>query len=212
MFVYCMKQVNYLIGNTGKIGMRRKKKNYLDKATSQANRQLLEFLFTEHAEALRNFLLGRMNRQEDPDDVIQEIFSRLAGRDDLKQRVTGDSRNIRAFLFTCANNYVVDLERRNILFRRYKQVSMLRDQEMVVTASPESIASSREVLESIKQSISSLPAPWRRAFILSRFEYLTYEQIAQRMQISKKTVEKYITRALVQLREVTAQTHGRRDQ
>lgn len=201
-----------MIGNTGKIGMRRKKKNYLDKATSQANRQLLEFLFTEHAEALRNFLLGRMNRQEDPDDVIQEIFSRLAGRDDLKQRVTGDSRNIRAFLFTCANNYVVDLERRNILFRRYKQVSMLRDQEMVVTASPESIASSREVLESIKQSISSLPAPWRRAFILSRFEYLTYEQIAQRMQISKKTVEKYITRALVQLREVTAQTHGRRDQ
>ncbi|WIO74108.1 RNA polymerase sigma factor [Porticoccaceae bacterium LTM1] len=187
----------------------RKKSNVikLKGRRKETNEQVLERLFREHGRALRTFLTGRVRIEEDQEDVIQEIFARMARMDDLQQKLAVNRSDNRAFLFTSANNYVIDQERRKILEKRYQQEHLNQDDYLVVEASPEVIVESSQELALVKQAIGNLRPTWRRAFVLSRFEHLSYPQIAEKMDISVKTVEKYITNALVELRDVTAKAH-----
>lgn len=58
-----------------------------------------------------------------------------------------------------------------------------------------------ELEGNIKSAINELPPKCRTVFILSRFEDLTYAEIAERMEISVKTVENQMGRALRLLRQ-----------
>jgi RNA polymerase sigma-70 factor (ECF subfamily) len=57
-----------------------------------------------------------------------------------------------------------------------------------------------ELEDHIKAAINELPPKCRAVFVLSRFEELTYQEIADRMEISIKTVENQMGRALKILR------------
>jgi len=65
---------------------------------------------------------------------------------------------------------------------------------------PEMLLISTETGESISVKIEELGEPTRSIFLMSREERLTYVQIAGKMDIAVKTVEKHMTRALRQLR------------
>lgn len=58
----------------------------------------------------------------------------------------------------------------------------------------------RELSHSIDQIIDSLPEKCRQVFVLSRYEQMTYQQIADHLKISNKTVENQISKALKVLR------------
>ncbi len=57
-----------------------------------------------------------------------------------------------------------------------------------------------ELAKSIDQIIDALPERCRQVFVLSRFENMTYKQIAEQLKISNKTVENQISKALKVLR------------
>lgn len=67
--------------------------------------------------------------------------------------------------------------------------------------SPERAECARQDWEACRKAIAALPEKARRAFILSRFEELTYREIAQRLSVSESSVEKYIILALKSLRK-----------
>ena len=52
----------------------------------------------------------------------------------------------------------------------------------------------------IHEAVDRIPEKWRQAFILSKYENLKYNEIAKRLAVSEKTVEKYISKALKFLR------------
>ena len=58
----------------------------------------------------------------------------------------------------------------------------------------------KQLQQSIMQGISKLPPQQQRAFLLSREEGLTHDQISELMGVSKKTVKDYIVRAIAYLR------------
>ena len=59
----------------------------------------------------------------------------------------------------------------------------------------------KQLEQRIHLAIQDLPSHCREAFILSRFEQLSYKEIAERMNISVNTVEKHIGKALSKLRK-----------
>jgi RNA polymerase sigma-70 factor (ECF subfamily) len=59
-----------------------------------------------------------------------------------------------------------------------------------------------ELQEQINQAIDGLPERCRMIFLLSRFEDMSYKEIAQKLDISVKTVENQISKALKVLRDV----------
>lgn len=65
-----------------------------------------------------------------------------------------------------------------------------------------------ELQEVIQRAIDSLPLRCRQVFMLSRFEGLSYQEIGRELDISPKTVENQISKALLILRAALQQYHG----
>ena len=61
---------------------------------------------------------------------------------------------------------------------------------------------SKELARQIDQAVRSLPDRCRLIFVLSRYEGLSYKQIAEKLDISVKTVENQMTKALKTLRQL----------
>ena len=75
--------------------------------------------------------------------------------------------------------------------------------------SPERTTSAREDCRACAEAIDDMPPAVRRAFVMSRFEGLTYREIAHRLRVSESSVEKYIISALRTLRVAVAQEEPR---
>ncbi|WP_176454209.1 sigma-70 family RNA polymerase sigma factor [Siphonobacter sp. BAB-5385] len=68
--------------------------------------------------------------------------------------------------------------------------------------SPAEMVQFDELQRKIEQTIEQLPSQCKRVFLLSRFENRKYQEIADELQISIKTVETHISKALSTLRLV----------
>lgn len=165
-------------------------------------KQLLEDLFNEHSAALRAFLSGRTGNQAEAEDLLQEAFVRLARIENLVERSDKKIGNIKSFLFTTANNLATDSERRRAVRRKYQENEGKQLNKMVFEITPEVSLTAHYELKIIKNAILELPPTWAKAFTLSRFKYMSYKEVAEEMQVSAKTVEKYINKSLVRLRNV----------
>jgi len=66
----------------------------------------------------------------------------------------------------------------------------------------------KELEELIQDAISTMPAKQQVAFRLSRFEGMSYEQIAGEMKISRMSVKNYIIKSLLVLRQLLGDSRG----
>lgn len=77
-----------------------------------------------------------------------------------------------------------------------------------VLSNPHSALELKELAALMEKAIGSLPPRRREIFLLSRTEGLTYEEIAQRLGISRSTVREHIVEALVFLRHYLKKNAG----
>ena len=117
------------------------------------------------------------------DDVVQETYLRIA-----PYQARGEVRHPKSLLLRIATNLVAEEGRRAQRQRRH-----------AATAPLWTDAPSQAEAILLKQLVLKLPQPERDIFMLSRFGSLTNEQIAARLDLSVKTVERRITRALKQI-------------
>ena len=175
--------------------------DFNDRRTSKE--QVLEQLFNEHGPALRAFLAGRTRNEAEAEDLLQEVFVRLARIEDLTERLVEQRGNVRSFVFSTANRLAVDLERRKAVRRNYRVSECEQADKQAFEITPEVVLLANQELEMVKQAILALPPNWRKAFTLSRFRHMSYKQIACEMGVSVKVIEKYISRSLTELRNAT---------
>lgn len=126
------------------------------------------------------------------DDIVQDVFIQL-----WEKRASVDAQpSIRAYLFTAvrhrALNQVRDETRRSQLVREMPHPSR--------PASPEREAAMSDLRRKLHAWIADLPPRQREALELSRFSGLTYREIAAVMDISPRTVETHIRRAVDDIR------------
>ena len=135
--------------------------------------------------------LTRRNGKAAAEDVVQETWLKLHERGD-----TDSWHEPRAVLFTTAANLGTDVQRREARSDRL----FARDGELPEAVSPgadpESQAQIESELNSVAAALQQLPAQCREAFLLNRLEGLTHSEIAQRLGVSTKTVQRHIERAL----------------
>ena len=172
----------------------------LNRRREKGHRKLLEQLFQEHGEALRSFLLGRVRNKADIEDIIQDVFSRLARMTNLEARRHIDTRQNRAYIFTMANNLIVDMERRKAVRNRYCAENQQDSASKVYELSPDVVVVAQEQLSTVKEAITGLKPTWRTAFILSRFKHMNYKEISTIMEVSERQVEAFVARAVAKLR------------
>ena len=109
------------------------------------------------------------------------------------------NRSFRAFLFRSvrnrAYNYLANELRRNAPLESADQ------QETAPYDGPESMMRYNELFHKVDELVAALPPQCRNAFILNRFEGKRAKEIAEEMQLSIRTVEVHIAKALAVLRD-----------
>lgn len=139
--------------------------------------------------ALRRFLARRVGDAE-AEEMVQEIFLAVHRR-----QSPAPIDNPEGYLFRAA---------RHLLARR-GQAAVFSEEDVQGHAaewpSPESELAAKEELARTLEAIRGLPPRAREAFVLHRFEDMSYTMIATRMGISLSAVRQLISRALSQIAE-----------
>ena len=164
-------------------------------------RQLVEQLFDEHARVLRLFLLGWSVPQDQVDDLVQDLFTRLMGVDQLEEKMSDRTGSNRSYLLTMANNMLVDRQRKSQVRRAYVAEQRDNDLERMDERTPERIVAAQLELEAMRSVIRNMRLNWRVAFVLQRFGNMSYEDIAIHMGVTVRQVERYMVRAMRRIRE-----------
>ncbi|WIO75223.1 sigma-70 family RNA polymerase sigma factor [Porticoccaceae bacterium LTM1] len=182
--------------------MARKKDKVIDlSGRLQERQQALEHLFREDGHILRGYLFKRLRDESEVEDLVQEVFAKLARMPELETRLVKGGKN-RNFIITVANNLIVDMERKRSTRCSYQAEQKHQADQLVYELSPEVEVVANQELSLVKAAIMDLKPTWRKAFAMSRFNHMSYKEISEEMGVGVKQVEKYITNALVQLRKV----------
>jgi len=155
---------------------------------------------------LFNFANGYLNNQENTKEVLQDVFLKLW---DNRQQLA-ENTVLNAYLFTLTRNRCIDLIRRErlvIQFKNDKQEEYLRLSENFDALSDPILDNifEREVQNEVNRVVTSLPEQCRKVFILSRSNGLKNKEISTMLNLSEKTVESHLTKALKTIRRVLEQ-------
>ncbi|WP_446810771.1 RNA polymerase sigma factor [Methylomonas sp. 2BW1-5-20] len=160
--------------------------------SSQVNETLHALYASCHGE-LEAVLFSRVRCRETAADICQEAFVRLCRSDDL-----GNVGNLKAYLFRTAQNLLFDHYRSQTV-RNAAMVQWPEDAppEIEDTRCAETVALGEQELDSLIDSLATLSPLCQRIFYLNRFEGLKQREIAETLNISVRTVEENIKRALL---------------
>lgn len=153
-----------------------------------------EELFTQYFGKVKYFILGILKSEEDAEELAQDIFVRLW----LKRSALDPSKSFNAFLYTMARNAAF-----NFLKNQFIRETYLREQsseDSVCTTEEDLMV--RETALIIEMTVSRMPQQRQTIYRMSRNDGIPNEQIADRLGISRKTVENQISLALKDLRTV----------
>lgn len=146
-------------------------------------------LYRAHHGWLQGWLRKRLGDRERAADIAQDTFVRLL----VTGRLPGVQES-RSYLAQIARNLVIDQWRRQRIEQAYlDSIAHLSEQEI---PSPESQALILETLLEIAAMLERMPKNVRTAFLLSQFEGMSYQQIAEHVGVTVSSVQKYMTRAI----------------
>lgn len=165
--------------------------NFLLERLKAGDRKIFTQLFDYYYSSLVIFADRYLHNQESAEDIVQSVFVKMwENREALK------AVSIRFHLVNSVRNSCLDVIRKSGTREKYIQ----RQLHQSFHAGEDFWAES-ELKEMIETAIGKLPPKRREIFMLSRFEGLNSKEIAQKLQLSQRTVETHITHALKILRK-----------
>lgn len=145
---------------------------------------------------LTRYFGARVRRGADIEDLVQEVFLRLARR-------TGETpvEAPEGYVFAIASSVLADNYRRTArqLPAAPGEVDGPTRPGLAEERSPERVLLGQEELAAMERALRELPERTRFAFLLNRYEELSYQEIARRLGVSVSAVEKHMMRALAHL-------------
>lgn len=163
------------------------------------DKHALKYLFDTYFESLCRYMYIYLKNEEDAQEIALDIFMYLwENSERIEIRLS-----FKAYLFQAARNRCL-----NAL--RNKKTTIALDEISEYDHLPTDISSTLEVDELnhlIEEAILSLPDKCQEVFVKSRKEFLTNQEIADSMEISVKTVEAQITKALKRIKEILGEQY-----
>jgi len=155
------------------------------------DKDAFEKLFREYFPPLMSFARKILVDEDDAREVVHKVFINLWE----KREKIDLSTSLKSYLFTSVHNRSLNV------IRDRKKFSSEEVPEMAGEWDVSTQIESMELEEKINEAIESLPEKCRQIFKLNRFDGLKYSEIAIQLNISVKTVENQMSKALKILRE-----------
>ncbi|NQZ78807.1 MAG: RNA polymerase sigma-70 factor [Ekhidna sp.] len=149
----------------------------------------LKKLYDEYFESVRGFIYYKCGDIELAEDLVQETFIKVWNKRD---EIRPDS--VKSLLYTIAKNLLMNH------FNHQKVVSEHQKGAVMSTSvnmqSPQFSMEEAEFEEKLNRAIADLPEDCREVFLMNRIEKLKYAEIAERLELSVKAIEKRMSKTL----------------
>lgn len=159
-------------------------------AIRQGNERVYETVFRKHYQALCNYACGILKDMDDAEEVVQSIFLKLwEQRESIEINIS-----LNAYLYRAVHNTCLNRLKHLKIQETYRQYigNYLED----TFDSATDIMDKNELENRISVALEKLPEQCRLIFKMSRFEELKYQEIADKLGLSIKTIENQIGKAL----------------
>lgn len=156
---------------------------------------LIESTFLETKKPLLQLLKRRLGCFHTAEDLLQETYLRVLEQDSLD----GIS-NLPAYLSRVASNLATDHSRLAIN-APHNRHELLEEELVCPKPAPDQAAEASQQLDRLSELIGELPPQCRRILLMHKVQHLSHAEIARRLDISPRTVETQIGKALRTLRD-----------
>lgn len=155
--------------------------------------EVYQAFYKEHARHAHNFAFYRCGDQAQSKDLIQEAFIKIWEKcSDIA------FAKAKTYLFTTINNSFLNIVKHDKVVLEHEKQNPYQDK---TEQSPEYLFEEQEFKQRLNRAINELTDGQREVFLLNRIDGLKYREIAERLDISQKAVEKRMTSALKKLRQ-----------
>jgi RNA polymerase sigma-70 factor (ECF subfamily) len=172
--------------------------------SSDPKEVFLQDCYHKYSVRLFRTVLKIVRNNEDAEEVVQDVFVALYQKlDSFKQEA-----QITTWIYQIAINKALDVLKKKKAKKRFAWITSLWDKDSgellfdpTDGKTAESTMYSEQELAVVFFYINQLPERQKNAFILFELEQLSYEEITQRLEISKSSLESLLFRARQSLRE-----------
>ncbi len=164
------------------------KKKLSNKKTINLEEEFFKELFVQYSKAIFAFILKRISNKTLAEDLLQDVYLKVWNN----RKSLDKAKNIKAYLYTTANNVLIDY---------YRKKKIFVDEDFFDSIDFKYLQKTNfDLGDKISVAVSQLPKMQKKVFTLSRFDQLKHKEIAELLNISIKTVESHIGKALQSLR------------
>lgn len=162
----------------------------------KGKKEAFKEVFECYYDQLLRFAYRYLESRDEAEGVVQNVFL-WVWENRKTWRVDG---SLKTYLYRSVKYKALDILRHEDVKDKYEQELSLQKEEREYN-NIEKKMDDKKLAETVRNAIENLPERARRIYKLSRLEGLTYNEIAYVMEISPKTVESQMSRALKILRK-----------
>lgn len=159
------------------------------------NHKAFENVFVTYFPKVKVFIRRIIKSETEAEDLAQDIFIKLW----TNRTAINTEKPLGSYLYTMARNSALNFLKHKLVEGAF--VDSLRDFNPTTDGSDE-ILFAKEIQLLIEMTVCRLPVQRRRIYQMSRNEGLSNNEIAQELNISKKTVENQLSLVLQEIRQV----------
>ena len=163
---------------------------YLARMTIERDRWFVEEILI-HEEALTRLLVRHWPQRHELHDLRQELYTRV-----YEAAAKALPTNPKAFLFASARHLMADRIRRSKVVSIEPMGDFEPSHVLVDEVTPERWCGGRQALRRLSDALARLPTRCREVVWLRRVEDLSQKEVAARLGISEKVVEKHIAKGM----------------
>ncbi|NGM61548.1 RNA polymerase sigma-70 factor [Sphingobacterium sp. SGG-5] len=150
-----------------------------------------ELIFRKHYKELHGYACRILGDGDIAEEAVQQVFFKLWERDWERDVQI----SLKAYLYRSIYNQSLNLMKRNKLKQRFEAYQIVHG-----TTQQDMPNSDMELRRQLRLALAQLPEKSRTVFEMSRFQELRYQEIADHLNVSLKTVEGHMTKVLKHLR------------
>ncbi len=182
--------------------------NLIIKQLQDGNEKVFEQIVREYWPRMFKFALIYTQNNETSQELVQDTFLVLWNN----RAVLKDNTNLITYLMVVLRNKCLNLLEQTRIRQLYieeidDETIYQRANLYVLHDEASQIVESEDLHKAIERALSKLPEKTREVFMLSRYDGLKNQQIAETKNISQKTVEYHISKALQILKEELPQDY-----
>lgn len=154
-----------------------------------------EMFFKTYYQPLCNYAYTFIHDKDEAEEIVQSAFLSV-----WEKRHSLDIKtSLKSYLYTMVRNTSLNVIKHEKIKQKYVGEALAVEERSYESVTQSVL--SAELEERIYQAMDVLPEQCRLVFKLSRFEELKYAEIADQLDISVKTVENHMGKALKIMRE-----------